>query len=88
MTAMSELTYHVPAQPDRPFVKGDEVETVDREGAPMGQQRVTKAGKRIVHTDCGRRWTQGGEWWDGERSYPFPTIRHRPSQSRDSAKAP
>ncbi|WP_448208181.1 hypothetical protein [Azospirillum sp. sgz302134] len=73
---MSDLTYHVPDQPARPFARGDEVETVDREGNSMGRQRITKADKRIVHTDCGRAWTQDGDWWNGERAYPFPTIRH------------
>lgn len=73
---MSDLTYHVPDLPARPFAKGDAVETIDRDGVYMGTLRVVKAGKRIVHTDCGRRWTQDGDWWTGERSHPFPTIRH------------
>lgn len=73
---MADLTYHVPDAPARPFKKGDVVVTVDREGKDMDRRIVTSAGKRIVKTDCGRQWTQDGWRWDGERTWPFPTIRH------------
>lgn len=73
---MADLTYHVPDPPARPFKKGDAVAIVDREGNDIGRQTVTAAGKRIVTTDCGRQWTQNCWRWDGEREWPFPSIRH------------
>ena len=73
---MADLTYQVHELPTRAFVKGDQVETVDRDGTPMSKQTVTKADDKIVYTSCGRRWTQEGSWWNGKEAYPFPTIRH------------
>lgn len=75
MTAI--LYYTVPKPIRRPFVRGEIVETCDRDLSTMGTQRVVYAGKRIVRTACGRRWCAKTGWWMGEhRAYPFPSIRH------------
>lgn len=71
---MADLTY-IPAEPPAaPFAVGEKVHVYDRNGCILSEQTVTKASARRVTTSCGRRWTQRGEWFDGERSWPFPSI--------------
>lgn len=41
----------------------------------MEVQTVTSVRAGIVRTDCGRMWSTDGWWFDGEASYPFPSIR-------------
>ena len=72
---MSELTYVPPEPPVRPFRKADRVETLNREGGVIGEQIVTAVRGNIVRTDCGRRWSAHGWWFDGLASWPFPSIR-------------
>lgn len=73
---MSDFKYHVPEPPASPFAAGDEVIVVDSQGLELGHIFVTGSTKKIVQTDCGRLWTQDGNRWDGEREWPFPTIKH------------
>jgi hypothetical protein len=73
---LSDLTYVPVEPPPRPFAGGDAVEVLDREGALLGERKVTYAGKRVIRTDCGRRWTPQGEFlMDNGLPCPFPSIR-------------
>lgn len=72
---MAELFYTPTEPPSTPFALGDVVDVLDRDHAVISRQTVTKASKRRVTTSCGRTWTQQGEWFDGQRGYPFPSIR-------------
>lgn len=69
------FTFVVPTVPSRPFVKGDIVDTMDREGKRMETVKVLRAGPRVVKTSCGRTWTQDG-YYLGHQAWPFPWIRH------------
>lgn len=73
---MQTHTYVVPSKPSRPFVRGDFVDVMDRDGIRMETRRIVRANKRRVLTDCGRAWSQAGWWIGADRSYPFPWIRH------------
>lgn len=80
------LTYVVPTKPSRPFVRGDFVDVMNRDGRRLSTRRVKRAGKRIVVTDCERRWEQSNGYWVGETgSFPFPWIRHSRRKQTDHA---
>lgn len=70
-----ELTNLPSAPPPRAFTVGDLVEIVNRNGNPIGEQAIVSVSDRGVSTACGRQWTSAGEWSDGRRTFPFPTIR-------------
>ena len=68
--------YYTPIDPPaRPFKRGDAVDTLDRHGKPMERTTVVRAGRKVVHTSCGRAWNQSGEYFSDGRGWPFPTIR-------------
>lgn len=69
------LFYTPTDPPPRPFAVGDEVETLDRDHNVMETVKVTRVTSRRVYTSCGRRWSLDGLWHDGNRAYPFPSIR-------------
>ncbi len=75
MQGSLNLTYIPTSPPTTPFVIGDKVEVLDREHAVLSVETVTKVFKRKIKTSCGREWTLDGAWFDGEASYPFPSIR-------------
>lgn len=70
-------TYKMPKPIGRPFVKGEIVETCDRDLNVMDEQKVVYAGKRIVRTKCGRTWRATDGWYVGHDAWPFPSIRHK-----------
>jgi hypothetical protein len=74
---MADLTYVVPTRPRHPFVLGEIVEVMDREGKVLGRQKITCVRKTCVSTGCGRVWRNDG-WWKAARNeyWPFPWIRH------------
>lgn len=72
---MAELFYIPTEPPAVPFVKGDTVEVVGRDGRSLSSVTVVRVNARTVKTSCKREWTKDGEWWDGSRAYPFPSIR-------------
>ena len=74
---MPTLTYVVPAKPSRPFVVGDLVDVMDRDGRYVSTHRVVRVSKSTCRTDCRRTWMQKNGYWKGESgSWPFPWIRH------------
>ena len=75
---LSEVLYIPAAPPARPFVVGDVVEVLDRLHKVLNEETIKSVGKRAVKTACGRSWTANGEWFDGRRSWPFPSIRLKP----------
>jgi hypothetical protein len=77
------MTYKVPKPIRRPFYRGEIVETCDRDLTVMSKQRVIRVGKRIVVTECGRRWRASDGWWVGENGvWPFPSIRHSTTRKK------
>ena len=71
------LTYIPTPAPVTPFAVGESVEVLDRQHTILSVQVIRKVTRKKVTTDCGREWTPGGEWFDGESSYPFPSIRRK-----------
>jgi hypothetical protein len=70
------LTYVIPTTPSRPFVVGDLVDVMSRDGKRASTVRVMRAGKRTIKTRCGRTWMQNGYWKGENGSWPFPWVRH------------
>jgi hypothetical protein len=77
-------TYKMPPPIMRPFQRGEMVNVRDSQLEVIGVQKVVRAGKRVVRTDCGRSWEATSGWWIGEfQAWPFPSIGH---QGRPRAK--
>lgn len=72
-----ELTYIPTEVPAAAFKVGDQVEVLDRNHKVIGEQTIKAVLKTRVKTNCGRAWTKEGEWFDGQCSYPFPSIRQK-----------
>lgn len=72
--SMADLNYTPTEPPATPFAVGEQVCVYDRNGCILSERTVTKATANRVTTSCGRRWTQQGEWFDGKKSWPFPSI--------------
>jgi hypothetical protein len=71
------LTYTLPKRLRKPFFRGEVVEVCDRDLKAMSTQKVIRVGKRVVVTECGRRWDAKNGWWIGQNgTWPFPSIRH------------
>lgn len=70
------LTYVMPTKPSRPFVRGDIVDVMDREGKRMSTRKVVRVQGHWVVTDCQRMWTQNGYWVGSAGTWPFPWIKH------------
>ncbi len=80
------LTYVMPTKPRRPFVKGDFVDVMDREGKRMSTEKVARVHQQHwVITDCGRMWTQNGYWVGDTGTWPFPWIKHSRRKKKVSA---
>lgn len=71
------LTYKMPKPIRKPFVKGEVVQTCDRNLVPMGKVKVVYAGRKIVRTEDGRTWRATDGWYVGRQVWPFPSIRHK-----------
>ncbi|MGF6440197.1 hypothetical protein [Paraburkholderia youngii] len=71
------LAYIPTPAPATPFAVGETVEVLDREHVVLSVQTIKKVTRKKVKTDCGREWMLDGEWFDGESSYPFPSIRRK-----------
>ncbi len=74
---MSDFLYKLNEPPHRPFARGDLVYLVDSQGFQCSEPlKIKRAGKRIVTTECGRRYLQNdGRWFADGRAWPFPWIR-------------
>ncbi len=74
---MSDLTYQVPPKLKRPFRVGEVVAVCDRNGEPMSQLVVARAGKKVIRLrDDDRQFRASDGWWIGdERAWPWPSIR-------------
>ena len=77
----SQLTYVPCVPPARPFAVGDVVEIINRNGTVIGEERIVATGSRGVRTKGGRQWDLSGQWSDGSRSWPFPSIRLKAQES-------
>lgn len=73
---MSAMTYVRPTKPSRPFVVGDLVDVMDRDGRRLSTRRVVRVSRSTCKTDCGRTWMQNGYWKGESGEWPFPWIRH------------
>lgn len=61
--------------PAAAFAVGDRVEIIRSDGTACGIETIKRVKRRHVQTSCGRLWTPTGEWFDGARPWPFPSIR-------------
>jgi hypothetical protein len=72
------LTYTPPAPLTKPFKTGEVVEVCDRDLSVMSEEKIARAGKKVIHLVGGRTFRASDGWWIGsERAWPFPSIRHK-----------
>lgn len=77
--------YIKPTAPDRPFKKGDFVEVMNGDHSICGgPYRVTHAVKSFARIADGREFRQSDGYWIGNNgAYPFPWLRHQPTQQTE-----
>lgn len=59
------------------FQVGDVVEKFASSGPAFATTSVAKVRAKTIVTADGGIWTLDGLWWDGRRSWPFPSIRKK-----------